>query len=93
MVVCNADMETDLHGEQPGADVAAYLARHGIKVQVTARDTPSNAGDALLAHAADRESDMIVMGAFGHSRFRELVFGGATRSALSESTLPLWMAH
>lgn len=93
LVVYNANVETDLHGEQPGADMATYLARHGINVEVTARDAPLNAGDALLAHAADRESDMIVMGAFGHSRFRELLFGGATRSALNASTLPLWMAH
>jgi nucleotide-binding universal stress UspA family protein len=93
LVVFNAEFEGDLHGEQPGADMALYLARHGIKVAVTARDAAGNAGEALLAHAADRESDMIVMGAFGHSRFREIVFGGATRTALRASPLPLWMAH
>lgn len=92
LVVYNAQFEDAPHGEQPGADMALYLARHGIKVEVTARDT-ADAGDALLAHAADRGSDMIVMGAFGHSRFREIVFGGATRTALTSSALPLWMAH
>jgi nucleotide-binding universal stress UspA family protein len=93
LVVYNPDPESGLHGEQPGADMAVYLGRHGVNVQVTVRAAPSNPGDALLAHAADWGSDMIVMGAFGHSRFRELVLGGATRSALSCSTLPLWMAH
>lgn len=93
LVVYNAEFEGDLHGEQPGADMALYLARHGIKVEVTARDASANAGNALLAHAADRGSDMIVMGAFGHSRFREIVFGGATRTVLTSSPLPLWMAH
>lgn len=93
LVVYNAEFESDLHGEQPGADMAMYLARHGIKVEVTARDADANAGNALLAHAADRGSDMIVMGAFGHSRFREIMLGGATRTALSASPLPLWMAH
>lgn len=93
LVVYGDHGETDLQEEAPGVAMAAYLSRHGIKVQLTARDAPSDAGDALLAHAADRESDMIVMGAFGHSRFRELMFGGVTRSALSASTLPLWMAH
>lgn len=93
LVVYSDHGETDVEDEQPGVAMAGYLARHGIKVQLTARDAPADAGEALLAHAADRESDMIVMGAFGHSRFRELVFGGATRSALSASTLPLWMAH
>ncbi len=93
LVIYNPDVEADLHGETPGADMAAYLARHGLKVEVTARDAPLNAGETLLLHAADRGSDMIVMGAFGHSHFRELVFGGATRSALSSAALPLWMAH
>lgn len=93
LVVYNAEADSQLHGEQPGADMAAFLARHGIKVELTARDATSDAGNALLAHAENRGSDLIVMGAFGHSRFRELVFGGATRSALSASTLPLWMAH
>lgn len=93
LVVYSADADMEMHGEQPGADMAAYLARHGVKVELTARDASSDAGNALLAHAANHGSDLIVMGAFGHSRFRELVFGGATRSALSASTLPLWMAH
>lgn len=93
LVVYNAGFESDLHGERPGADMAMYLARHGIKVDVTARDADANAGNALLAHAADKDSDLIVMGAFGHSRFRELVLGGATRTALTSSPLPLWMAH
>ena len=93
LVVYNAQFEGDLHGEQPGADMALYLARHGIKVEVAARDASANAGNALLTHAAEQGSDMIVMGAFGHSRFREIVFGGVTRTALTSTPLPLWMAH
>lgn len=93
LVVYNPDSGTDLHGEEPGADMARYLSRHAIKVDVTSRSADANAGAALLAHAAERGSDMIVMGAFGRSRFRELVLGGATRTALAASPLPLWMAH
>lgn len=93
LVVFDAYSEGDLHGEQAGADMALYLARHGIKVDLTAGDATGDTGNAILAHAAARGSDMVVMGAFGHSRFRELVFGGATRTMLSASTLPLWMAH
>lgn len=93
LVVYNADADGEAHGEQAGADLALYLARHAIKVEVWAGESPANAGDALLAHAAARGSDLIVMGAYGHARFREVVFGGATRRAISSSRLPLWMAH
>lgn len=93
LVAYGAESDMAMQGALPGADMAAYLARHGVKVELTARDATSDAGNALLAHAANHGSDLIVMGAFGHSRLRELVFGGATRSALCASGLPLWMMH
>lgn len=93
VVVFDADKEGDLHGEDPGADIASYLARHAIKVEVTAGHGGQDTGEALLAHAADHDADLIVMGAYGHSRFREILLGGVTRTALRTSALPLWMAH
>lgn len=93
LLVFNADTEGDLHGELPGSDIGLYLARHGIKVEVTAGHAGRNVGEALLAHARDAGSDLIVMGAYGHSRFRDILLGGATGTALRTSTLPLWMAH
>jgi nucleotide-binding universal stress UspA family protein len=93
LVVCNAEAERDLHGEEAGADMALYLARHGVKVEVSTVSSPEDNGAALLTFAADKESDLIVMGAYGHSRLREIVLGGATRTALSLSSIPLWMAH
>lgn len=93
LVVFNADTEGDIHGEVPGADMALYLARHGVRVEVTATDTDEGAGEALLAYAADNSIDLIVMGAYGHSRFREILLGGATRTVLRTSPLPIWMAH
>ena len=93
VVVFDADKEGDQHGEDPGADIATYLARHGIRVEVTAGQGGQDTGEALLAHAADHDSDLIVMGAYGHSRFREILLGGVTRTALRTSPLPLWMAH
>ncbi len=93
LLVLNADTEGDIHGEVPGADMALYLARHGVRVEVTATDTDEDAGEALLAYAADHRIDLIVMGAYGHSRFREILIGGATRTVLRTSPLPLWMAH
>jgi len=47
----------------------------------------------LMRHAADMDADMMVMGAYGHSRFREAIFGGATRSILEDANLPVFMAH
>ncbi|WOS65382.1 universal stress protein [Sinorhizobium fredii] len=83
-----------MSGGEPGADVAIYLARHGIHVTV---DTLPSAGrtvtQVLQQHAVDVAADIIVMGAYGHSRLREFVFGGATRSMLEEARLPVLMAR
>jgi len=81
------------HGPLPGADLARYLARHGVQVEVVARETTGDIGEALLALAADTEADLLVMGCYGHTRFRELLLGGATRSVLNDMTLPVLMAR
>lgn len=93
LVVVNPGPGGGLHGELPGADMGLYMARHGVRVEVCALDDDGDAGEALLAHASGAGSDLIVMGAYGHSRFRESLLGGVTRSALLASPLPLWMAH
>jgi nucleotide-binding universal stress UspA family protein len=82
------------HGEQPGADIALHLARHGIKVEVQrveSRDVDT--ANTILSHIADQGSDLLVMGAYGHSRLRELVLGGVTRTILHDMTVPVFMAH
>ena len=82
------------HGEVPGADIGLYLARHGIKVNVsqqTAEDV--DVGNQLLSRAADLDSDLIVMGAYGQPRMKELVLGGATRTILKSMTVPVLMSH
>lgn len=82
------------HGEVPGADIGLYLARHGIKVNVsqqTAEDV--DVGNQLLSRAADLDSDLIVMGAYGHTRMQELILGGATRTVLKSMTVPVLMSH
>lgn len=81
-------------GELPGADIAAHLARHSIKVGVYhAPPTELSAGDALLNRVSDSGSDMIVMGGYGRSRFREFVLGGVTRHILQHMTVPVMMSH
>ncbi|HEY0586836.1 MAG TPA: universal stress protein [Pseudoduganella sp.] len=83
----------DTLGESPGADIALYLARHGVNVEVLRRPEPADPGKAILSLAADFNVDLLVMGAYGHSRFREMMLGGATRTILATATLPVLMAH
>lgn len=82
------------HGAEPGADVAEWLARHGAKVTVQ-RDTAADndIGATILSRAADHGADLIVMGVYGHSRVREFVMGGVSRTLLSSMTAPLLIAH
>lgn len=82
------------HGDVPGADLAQYLARHDVKVDV-ARDSAfsRDMGEVLLSAAADRAADLVVMGLYGHSRLRELVMGGASRTMLGAMTVPVLMSH
>ncbi len=89
------DPDKDSAGmDLPGAELAAVLARHDVDVVAEAIPTGGlAAGEALLSHAADIGADMLVMGAYGHSRLREFVFGGATRTILASMTLPVLMSH
>lgn len=82
------------------ADPVPLLARHGIKAELTIVPAEQkrghrrhDVGEALLTLAAERSADLLVMGAYGHSRFRETILGGATRSVLEGMTLPVLMAH
>ena len=82
------------HGDVPAADIALHLARHGLKAEAAhtvARDIAD--GEALLSYAADIGADLIVAGAYGHSRARELVFGGVTRTLIAEMTAPVLFSH
>lgn len=79
----------------PAPDLGAVLARHGIRAQVRVDTTRADPGEWLLERAADREdpADLVVAGAYGHSRFAELVLGGVTRSLLERMTLPVLFSH
>lgn len=79
---------------QPGADLAVWLSRHGLNVQIECIEAPDiSVADALLDHAADKSVDLLVMGGYGHSRVREFLLGGATRGILASMTVPVLMAH
>ena len=82
------------HGAEPGADAAAFLARHGCKVSVDCLPSGGKPiASVLRRHAVDVAADLIVMGAYGHSRLRERMFGGTTKSMLEDATIPVLFAR
>lgn len=93
VVVFNPEEQTGIHGEQPGADIGLYLARHDIKVNVSQQTISIPVGEALLSLASDLGTDLIVMGGYGHARFREILLGGVTRTILASMTVPVLMSH
>lgn len=80
--------------ESPVEDLARYLAWHGIQANTrTVAEGDASVGEAILGAVRHESSDMLVMGGYSHNRFRELVFGGATRYILDESAMPVLMTH
>ncbi|WP_243048702.1 universal stress protein [Dyella sp. RRB7] len=93
-----------LHGQQrpsasmsawkPPFDLSNYLARHAIRHEFLMLSEPDELiGGALLNAAADVEANLLVMGAYGHTRFSEWILGGATRTALEKAAIPVLMRH
>ena len=82
------------HGELPGADISHYLARHGVRAEANKTFVDDiEVGELILSRAADLGADLIVMGAYGHSRLQEWVFGGVTRTLLTSMTRPVLISH
>lgn len=94
VTMIDPDTSSIANGAEPGADIAAYLAHHGVKIIV---DRLPSGGDPIASvlqqHATDIAADLIVMGGYGHSRMRERIFGGVTKSMIDESRLPILMAR
>lgn len=78
----------------PGGSLSQMLSRHDVRAEVSvlARTLP-RVSDVLARHVADQDADLLVMGAYGHSRFREAILGGSTRNMLEQAKLPVFMAH
>jgi nucleotide-binding universal stress UspA family protein len=93
-------LEVKQRGDAPGGDlapdttIAASLGRHGIKANIrNSVATDLSVGDEILSRLSDLDADLLVMGAYGHSRMRELVFGGATRHIARHMTVPTLFSH
>jgi Universal stress protein UspA and related nucleotide-binding proteins len=94
VMAVNPHPGNDGHGEIPSADICLHLARHGVNAEaqhIYANDI--DAGSMLLSRAADEGIDLLVSGAYGHARWRELVLGGVTRHLLRHMTVPVLMSH
>ncbi|HXP95960.1 MAG TPA: universal stress protein [Telmatospirillum sp.] len=82
------------HGDVAGADICLHLARHGVNATCESIWAPDlEVGGMLLSRAADDGVDLLVMGAYGRSRLRELILGGATRHILHHMTIPVLLSH
>jgi nucleotide-binding universal stress UspA family protein len=78
----------------PGAELARYLGCHGIAADLAdINDSSLPVGDTILAHIKDIGADLLVMGAYGHSRLREFVLGGVTKRILERTPVPVLMSH
>lgn len=80
-------------GEEPAADIARHLDRHGVSVEIRHLSRWDRPGEGLIHEAKAIGADMVVAGAYGHSRLREWVMGGTTRDLLRDCPVPLLMAH
>lgn len=95
VVVMVDPVENEWHnGEEPGFDIATYLAQHGVHVDVERLPGGGHEpAEVLLRHASDIGANMLVMGAYGHSRLAEYVFGGTTLDTLDRAAVPVFFAH
>jgi nucleotide-binding universal stress UspA family protein len=94
IVLVDPVQDDTAHGEEPGADAATWLARHGAKVSLDRIPSENRGVAATLArHATDCGAELIVMGAYGHSRLRERIFGGVTRTMLEAPPMPVLLAR
>ena len=86
--------EKEIDTRRSATELAKHLAHHGIEVVVDSIDAAGrDIGTAIKSYCATRDADLLVMGAYGHSRLREFILGGATRSILSQPTIPVLMSH
>lgn len=93
VAIVNPASLPDLRDDPPGTTLTRFLARHNVNADVLTSTTDGKVGDALLALAASQAADYIVMGCYGHSRFREVLMGGATANVLGATSIPVLMAH
>jgi nucleotide-binding universal stress UspA family protein len=94
LLVVDSEERAGRHGEEPGADIALYLARHGARVEVEQVSSQgSRVADIILSFAKVHGMDLIVIGAYSHARSVEMMFGGVTRTLLKLAPVPMLMSR
>lgn len=94
VVTINAKRDDPDNAGIPGADIGLHLARHGIDTQTeNLFGPPAGVGEMLLRAARDTSADLLVMGAYGHSRLREIILGGVTAHVLAHTHIPTLLSH
>lgn len=94
VVAVNPPTWPDRPGRLAGIDIALHLSRHGINVEAKALEVRDiGVADALLSHVSDLGADMLVMGAYGHTRLQQSLFGGVTRRIQESMTVPVLLSH
>lgn len=95
ILTASAHLTDPMNGRSPGAELAGTLARHGVRAEKRHVHIPHDVpiGDALLANANEISADLLVMGGYGHTRWHEMILGGATRTILQSTTVPVLMSH
>jgi len=92
-----AIIDPPTHGpdrSDPGGQLSQMLARQGVRAEVSVlAKTMPRVSDVICRHCSDKNTQMLVMGAYGHSRFRESILGGATRNMLEMAEVPVLLAH
>ena len=81
------------HRFEAGVEVVSFLERHGLRVEQVSDIANGDVGAVILSYAEDLRADLLVMGAYGHSRFREIILGGVTQHVLRQMTRPALMTH
>lgn len=94
LLIVDADEHPDLHGEMPGAEVTAFLTRHGVKTELYKVSSQGGAIASVIASEATiLQSELIVFGAWSHSRVTEALLGGVTKTLLKHVPCPLFISH
>lgn len=94
VVVVTVTNEKVIDTKRSGAELAKYLARHGVEVLLDTVDAADRGvGDVLKSSIASRNADLLVMGAYGHSRIRDFILGGATKSMIAQPPVPIFLSH
>ncbi len=94
VLIIDPQVNDTAHGEQPGADIATHLARHGLNVRVVLQPKMGKQkAQAILNYAEQTDAQLIVAGGYGHSRFREQILGGVTHELINNKKFPVLFSH